>query len=82
MATLAKILLSPAQKQYRRFKATYPGFVLLFRMGDFYELVWDDAQLAASVLGLALTTRNAGSPAAVAMSGIPLHALEDSLRKI
>jgi hypothetical protein len=82
MPTPTNALLSPAQKQYRGFKAKHPGYVLFFRMGDFYELFWEDAQLAASVLGLALTTRSRSASEPIAMAGIPFHALEESLKKM
>ena len=52
--------LSPAMRQYQQFKAQYPGYVLFFRMGDFYEMFWEDAQVAAKVLGVALTSRSRG----------------------
>jgi len=42
-------------QQYREFKAKHPGYCLFFRMGDFYEMFWEDAQLAARVLGVALS---------------------------
>ncbi|HEX2971438.1 MAG TPA: hypothetical protein VHP11_03850, partial [Tepidisphaeraceae bacterium] len=48
--------LTPAMRQYQQFKAQYPDYILFFRMGDFYEMFWGDAQVAAKVLGLALTT--------------------------
>jgi hypothetical protein len=74
-------LLSPAQRQYQEFKKKYPGYVLFFRMGDFYELFWDDAKLASKVLGIPLTTRcGPGEP--IPMAGVPYHALETSLRKM
>ena len=44
--------LSPAMRQYQQFKSQYPGYVLFFRMGDFYEMFWEDAQLAAKTLGV------------------------------
>jgi len=43
--------LSPAMRQYQQFKAQYPGYVLFFRMGDFYEMFYDDAKIAAKTLG-------------------------------
>src|SRR5579863_6323082 len=49
-----KTQLSPAMRQYQQFKTQCPGYVLFFRMGDFYEMFWEDAQLAAKVLGVAL----------------------------
>src|SRR4051812_23661145 len=49
--------LSPAMRQYRQFKEQYPDYCLFFRMGDFYEMFWDDAKVANRVLGVALTSR-------------------------
>jgi DNA mismatch repair protein MutS len=73
--------LSPAMKQYRQFKRQYPDCVLFFRMGDFYEMFWEDAELCARVLGVALTSRNKG-PDAIPMAGVPYHAVEGYLRKM
>ena len=53
--------LSPAMRQYQQFKQQHPGYVLFFRMGDFYEMFWEDAKLAAKTLGVALTSRGAGA---------------------
>src|ERR1044071_19511 len=77
--------LSPAMRQYQQFKAQYPNYVLFFRMGDFYEMFWEDAQLAARVLGVALTSRSKGgleSAEAIPMAGVPFHAVESYLRKM
>src|SRR5688572_13251195 len=74
--------LSPAMRQYRQFKAQYPGYVLFFRMGDFYEMFWEDAQVCAKTLGVALTSRNKGSPDEIPMAGVPFHAVENYLRKM
>src|SRR5258705_11436920 len=74
--------LSPAMRQYQQFKAQHPGYVLFFRMGDFYEMFWEDAQLAAKTLGVALTSRNKGSPDEIPMAGVPFHAVEGYLRKM
>ena len=52
--------LSPAMRQYQQFKTQHPGYVLFFRMGDFYEMFWEDAKLASKVLGVALTSRSRG----------------------
>ena len=52
-------------------KRSNPGSLLLFRMGDFYELFYDDAELAAKVLGLTLTSRDKGSSNPVPMAGFP-----------
>ncbi len=52
---------TPMMERYLEVKGQNPGSLLLFRMGDFYELFYDDAQLAARVLGLTLTSRDKGS---------------------
>src|SRR5215211_1800554 len=74
--------LSPAMRQYQQFKAQYPGYVLFFRMGDFYEMFWDDAITAAKALGVALTSRNKGAADEIPMAGVPFHAVESYLRKM
>jgi DNA mismatch repair protein MutS len=77
--------LSPAMRQYQQFKSQYPGYVLFFRMGDFYEMFWDDAKVAARTLGVALTSRSKGGLSgedAIPMAGIPFHAVESYLRKM
>src|SRR5438552_9241896 len=77
--------LSPAMRQYQQFKSQYPGYVLFFRMGDFYEMCWDDAKLAAKTLGVALTSRSRGgidAEDAIPMAGVPFHAVESYLRKM
>jgi len=68
-------------RQYKAFKRKYPDCVLLFRMGDFYEMFYEDARLASRVLGLALTARSKG-PAAIPLAGIPYHALESYLARL
>ena len=69
-------------QQYRQFKAQHPGYVLFFRMGDFYEMFWEDAILAAKTLGVALTSRNKGAADEIPMAGVPFHAVENYLRKM
>jgi len=73
---------TPMMERYLEVKGQNPGSLLLFRMGDFYELFFDDAQLAARVLGLTLTSRDKGSPNPVPMAGFPYHALENYLQKL
>src|SRR5689334_23371605 len=71
--------LTPAMRQYQQFKAQYPDYALFFRMGDFYEMFWDDAVLANKVLGVALTSRSKGglnAEDAIPMAGVPFHAVE------
>jgi DNA mismatch repair protein MutS len=81
----AKSQLSPAMRQYQQFKAQYPNYVLFFRMGDFYEMFWEDAKLASKVLGVALTSRSRGgldADDAIPMAGVPFHAVEGYLRRM
>lgn len=73
--------LSPMMQQYHEAKTACPGALLLFRMGDFYELFHEDAQVAAATLGLALTSREKGENA-VPMAGFPHHQLESYLAKL
>src|SRR4051812_8415199 len=72
---------TPMMQQHRELKARDPDALLLFRMGDFYEMFGDDAERAAPLLGLALTTRDKG-PNAVPMAGFPHPALDSYLAKI
>ncbi|MGC9453901.1 MAG: DNA mismatch repair protein MutS [Phycisphaerae bacterium] len=72
---------TPAMRQYRAFKEKYPDYVLFFRMGDFYELFYEDAKIGSRELGLALTSRSKG-PSAVPLAGIPYHAMESYLARL
>ena len=71
-------------RQYQQFKQQHPGYVLFFRMGDFYEMFWEDARIAARVLGVALTSRSRGGIGgdAIPMAGVPFHAVEGYLRRM
>ncbi len=69
---------TPAMRQYRQFKQQHPQCILFFRMGDFYELFYDDAKVAARTLGLTLTQRTEGIP----MAGVPYHSVEGYLRRM
>jgi len=69
-------------RQYSAIKAQNPGTVILYRMGDFYELFEDDAKLASKVLGLTLTSRNHGGPADVPLAGFPYHAIDRYANKL
>src|SRR5215813_15639592 len=70
--------MTPMMQQYRDAKERHPGMLLLFRMGDFYELFEEDAEVASGILGLTLTSRDKIMP----MAGFPHHALEGYLRKL
>jgi DNA mismatch repair protein MutS len=73
--------ISPMMQQYRDAKTACPDSLLLFRMGDFYELFYDDAKTAARMLGLSLTSREKGENA-IPMAGFPHHQLEAYLKKL
>ena len=69
---------TPAMRQFHRFKKQHPDCVLLFRMGDFYEMFYDDAEAVAKAIGLTLTQRTEGIP----MAGVPYHAIDGYLRRM
>jgi DNA mismatch repair protein MutS len=73
---------SPMMRQYLALKAEHPDKLLFYRMGDFYELFYDDAERAARLLDITLTARgqSAGSP--IPMAGVPYHAVEGYLAKL
>ncbi len=81
MADKAPQLDTPAMRQYRSFKEQYPDYILMFRMGDFYEMFYEDAKTSSRILGLTLTSRSKG-PTAVPLAGIPYHALDNYLHKL
>ena len=68
--------LTPLMRQYNSIKERNPETVLLYRMGDFYEMFNDDAKIASRVLGLTLTSRNHGSAEDVPLAGFPYHAID------
>ncbi|MDG4604830.1 MAG: DNA mismatch repair protein MutS [Candidatus Contendobacter sp.] len=69
-------------QQYLRIKAEHPGILLFYRMGDFYEMFYDDACRAAELLNITLTTRGQSAGAPIPMAGVPFHALENYLAKL
>src|SRR5262249_48491442 len=73
-----ELLMTPMMQQYREAKERHPGMLLLFRMGDFYELFFDDAELVARVLNITLTSRDGSIP----MAGFPVKALDTHLRNL
>lgn len=78
----APVTDTPLMQQYREIKARYRDAVLFFRMGDFYEMFYDDAELAARELGLTLTSRNNGGAANVPLAGVPVKAAAEYLRRL
>ena len=73
---------TPLMQQYREIKARHQSAILFFRMGEFYEMFYEDAETAARVLGLTLTARNNGGAADVPLAGIPVKAGQDYLRRL
>jgi DNA mismatch repair protein MutS len=69
-------------EQFRRAKKEAPGALLFFRMGDFYELFYEDAIVASRELGLTLTSRSKGSPQPIPMAGVPVRAVEGYLVRL
>ncbi|MBL8255859.1 MAG: DNA mismatch repair protein MutS, partial [Pseudoxanthomonas mexicana] len=69
-------------RQYLALKAEQPDLLLLFRMGDFYELFYDDARRAANLLDITLTQRGQSAGAPIPMAGVPVHALDGYLAKL
>ena len=73
---------TPMMQQYLRIKAEYPDMLVFYRMGDFYELFFDDAKRAAALLDITLTSRGKSGGAAIPMAGVPYHAAEGYLAKL
>lgn len=73
---------TPMMQQYLRLKAQYPDTLLFYRMGDFYELFFEDAEKAARLLDITLTTRGQSAGAPIKMAGVPFHAVEQYLARL
>ncbi|HEX2256942.1 MAG TPA: DNA mismatch repair protein MutS, partial [Afifellaceae bacterium] len=74
--------VTPMMEQYIEIKAANPGCLLFYRMGDFYELFFDDAEVASRALGIALTKRGKHLGQDIPMCGVPIHAADDYLQKL
>ena len=77
----APAALTPMMRQYQQWKRRYPDYLLLFRLGDFYEAFHEDAAVAARTLDIALTSRQKGD-GAIPMAGVPHHALDAYLARL
>lgn len=75
-------MTTPMFEQYHRLKAAHPEALLFFRMGDFYELFFDDAREAAQLLELTLTARNKKDPEPIPMAGVPHHAAASYIQRL
>lgn len=73
---------TPMMQQYLSIKADYPTMLVFYRMGDFYELFFEDAEKAARVLGITLTARGKSGDQPIKMAGVPFHSLDGYLAKL
>ncbi|MCM8783891.1 MAG: DNA mismatch repair protein MutS [Candidatus Omnitrophica bacterium] len=73
---------TPMINQYLEIKKDYPDSILLFRLGDFYEMFFEDAKIASRVLNITLTSREAGKNRRVPMCGVPYHAVDNYLSRL
>jgi DNA mismatch repair protein MutS len=82
MSTEPTAIHTPMMRQYLAIKAEYPDMLVFYRMGDFYELFYDDAKRAASLLDITLTARGKSGGNPIPMAGVPYHAIEGYLAKL
>ena len=73
---------TPMMQQYLRIKAAHPNILLFYRMGDFYELFFEDAKLASELLDITLTARGKSAGLTVPMCGVPFHAVDNYLARL
>lgn len=78
----ARTETTPLMQQYREIKARHQDAILFFRMGEFYEMFYEDAELASRTLGLTLTSRNNGGASEVPLAGVPVKAAGEYLRRL
>ena len=72
---------TPMMQQYLRIKAEHPDMLVFYRMGDFYELFFEDAEKAARLLGITLTHRGASNGNPIKMAGVPFHSVDQYLAR-
>ncbi len=75
-------LATPLLRQYNQIKAEYPAYILMFRLGDFYEMFNEDAKIASQVLNIALTRKSLGKNRAIPLAGVPYHSIDGYLAKL
>ena len=73
---------TPMMRQYLNIKAEHPDALLFYRMGDFYEMFYDDARKAAQLLSITLTKRGTSAGEPIPMAGVPVQALEQYLARL
>ena len=81
-AAEASSRVTPMMEQYLEIKAAHPGLLLFYRMGDFYELFFEDAEIASKTLGIVLTKRGKHAGADIPMCGVPVERSEDYLHRL
>src|SRR5271156_3847314 len=74
--------VTPIMEQYLEIKAANPGLLLFYRMGDFYELFFEDAEIASKTLGIVLTKRGKHAGLDIPMCGVPVERSEDYLHRL
>src|SRR5437763_15470417 len=78
----ASARVTPMMEQYLEIKAAHPGLLLFYRMGDFYELFFEDAEIASKTLGIVLTKRGKHQGLDIPMCGVPVERSEDYLHRL
>src|ERR1700710_736960 len=81
-APAAEARVTPMMEQYLEIKAGHPGLLLFYRMGDFYELFFEDAEIASKTLGIVLTKRGKHQGMDIPMCGVPVERSEDYLHRL
>ena len=79
---MTEVALTPVMRQYREAKEQHPDGILMFRLGDFYEIFFEDAEIAAPVMGVILTSRPLGRTGRAPMCGVPHHAWQSYVGKL
>src|SRR6201993_5078837 len=78
----ANARVTPMMEQYLEIKAGHPGLLLFYRMGDFYELFFEDAEIASRTLGIVLTKRGRHQGLDIPMCGVPVHRADEYLQRL
>ena len=73
---------TPMMTQYLKIKSQHPNMLVFYQMGDFYELFFEDANKASTLLGITLTARGKSAGQPIPMAGVPLHAADNYLAKL
>ncbi|MGA0114732.1 MAG: DNA mismatch repair protein MutS [Burkholderiales bacterium] len=81
-SAVATTVHTPMMQQYLRIKSEHPDLLVFYRMGDFYELFFDDAERAARLMDITLTTRGESAGTPIKMAGVPYHAVDQYLAKL